>query len=252
MYRCGKALSKKANSRVQQKILSLWSGKGKKREPISYKQIALSLKDDGVSERTVVRYLLKLVEDGKLEKIVRCYKKTFYRPYDNVWETLAESKQQFQISEESLSRIGVYVMNSLRESITDAKKTTEQFHDRLWQEICSVPDQEQNSSANFDKAMKLVLREEKPTEEERKELNKLVKSLIEDGLLTALTCQPVFTRLYTEKELPEIIQENIWELTKKFMNIWTFLYKHPWAVPELEENLGKEISYNDLSTRPQK
>lgn len=245
-------MSKKANSRVQQKILSLWSGMGKKREPVSYKKIASSLKDDGVSERTVARYLLKLVEEGKLEKIERGYKKTFYRPYDRVWDNLVESKQQFQISEESLSRIGAYVMNTLKATITDAEKTTEQFYHRVWEEICAVPDHEQNSHANFDKAMELVLREKKPTEEERKELNKLIKSLVKDGLLTALTCQPVFTRIYTEKELPEIVQENIWELTKKFMNIWAFLYKHPWAVPELEENLGKEISFNDLSKRLQK
>jgi DNA-binding transcriptional ArsR family regulator len=235
-------LSKKANRRVQQKILSLWSGMGKEKEPVSYKQIVSSLKNDGVSERTVARYLLKLVEDGKLEKIERGYKKTFYRPYDKVWDNLVESKQQFQISEESLNRIGAYVMNTLSATITDAQKTTEQFQRRVWEDICSVPEYEQNSNANFDKAMDLVLHEKKPTEEERKELNKLIKSLVEDGLLPTLTCPPVFARLYTEEELPEIVQANIWELVKKFMNIWAFLYKHPWAVPEVEENLSKKIS----------
>ena len=159
-----------------------------------------------------------------------------------IWENLVESKQQFQISEEALSRIGNYVMNALSTTIADAEKTTEQLRARVWEKICSVPENEQNSNETLEKAMDLVLREKRTSVEEQTELNALTRSLIEDALLPALTCSPVFSRLYSEKELPEIVQDNVWELVKKFMTIWTFLYKHPWAVSELEENLNKKFS----------
>jgi hypothetical protein len=237
-------MPEKMNDRVQQKIISLWSGTPKEKELISYKQIVITLKRDGVSERTVARRLLALVRENKLEKIEQGYKKTFYRPNKEFWENIVHSKQQFLVSEESLRRIGTYVMNTLSVTIADTEKTSKQIESQLWEKISSlVPkDEPADTSDAFTKAMDLVLKEKSLTEEERKELFVLSDSLIRGSILQALTNPIVFARLRTGEDLANIVEEDVWKLVKTFMAIWVFLYKHPNAVTELEEHLQRIIT----------
>lgn len=71
------------------KLLALWIGRETKW--LTYKEIVNALKDQGISERTVARYLLALIHDRKLMKEERGYKKTFYRPYDEFIQHLARA-----------------------------------------------------------------------------------------------------------------------------------------------------------------
>lgn len=234
-------MSKKIGGRVQQKILSLWTEETKEKL-ISYKEIVYILKNDGISERTVARYLLTLVNQNKLDKIVRGYKKTFYQPSKEFWENFSQPVQQFQITEESLKRIGTYVINTLTAAIVDAEETTKQTNTSLWEKISSlVPDNKIDDSWAFTKAMDMVLNEKDPTEEEKKELHELVDSLIKQGLILPLSNPTVFARLDTEKDITCTLQEDIWGLVKSFMAVWTFLYKHPQAVREFEKYLQKMV-----------
>ena len=226
-------LPKKGNTRIEQKILSLWTNSSKDQK-ISYKQIVNTLKTDGVSERTVARHLLTLVEENKLEKVELGYNKTFYKPNELFWNTLGKSNDLFLIIEESLRRIGAYTINSL-------KTAKEEAH--LWSEINSrLPENEKgDSTPAFAEAMDFVLKEKRLTDNELKELNTLVDSLIKGTVLRALTDQTVFSKLTPSDELPYVLQENIWKLVKQFMAVWVFLYKHPSGVPELENYLKKII-----------
>jgi DNA-binding transcriptional ArsR family regulator len=233
-------MPKEANKQIEQKILSLWT-KATKDELVSYKELIKILKSDGVSERTVARHLLTLMKENKLEKIEQGYKKTFYKPTEEFWKNASYLKKQSQIHEESLKRIGTYIMNRLNAAIENAEETTKYAETTVWEKISEfLPnDESADDTEAFEKGMEAFLNEKKLTEGQRKELYSLVDSLIKDGICQALTDPTVFARLQPKEELPYILEEYIWKIVRAFMAVWIFLYEHPYAVPELESHLLK-------------
>lgn len=229
--------------KITHKLLALWTGREK--DWLTYKQIVSELKRFGVSERTIVRYLSILTRERKLIKEERGYKKTFYRPHDQFWEALSHSKEWLRISEESLSRIGKYVMDTLKKSIIDAEETTKLIEKLLPKEIDKLPENEKNTDEGVEKAIDHVLRRESLSDEELKVLASLVSALLRNVSL-CLSNPYVFGRIGSQEDLASILDDDIWSLVLSYMKLWSFLYEHPAAVSEFKKymrNVLQETSH---------
>jgi hypothetical protein len=227
------------------KILSLWeenkndSSEKKEFEWLKYKEILQETKKYGLSQKTTVRYLNALVNEGKLEKDERGYKKTYYRPTKEVWEEIEHNDQRYRIGEKSLKLIGRYVMDTL-------SKIAQEDESEVWEKIAKLsPDDGSDTTQAFDEAMDDFIKERKLTQQEKNELFSLVISLFKDSLFQTITNRTIFTGVEPKLELPNLLQENIWKITKSYMALWTFVKKHPGAILELEEIQKKFIK--DLS-----
>ena len=226
-------MPKREHGRIEQKMLALWSRRDNEGKWTSYKEIVGDLKSVGVSERTVARYLSALVAEQKLEKVERGYKKTFYRPAEKFWESLSRSKQ-FRISEESLSRIGKYVMDVLEKTTADAEETTKLIEELAQEEHNKLPENEKDSDEGWEKAIDHVFSEATIKEDERKALHALVDSLLKDAIYHCLTNPYVLGRIADTETLASILQDDIWDLVSRYMDVWVFLYKHPGTVSEFK------------------
>jgi len=212
-------------------ILDLWA-EDQAKEIQHWVLIKKIVEMKNVTERHAERYLQILKEEKKLEPIKKGSKAVFYKPYKEAWEDYVSMKQRAGL-------IGTYVNEALSNSIADAKKITTRINDQLWNEINSntIDGYDGNAEA-FDKAMDCVLCE-KPTTDERKKFYLFYDSLIK-SCLQPLRDPTVFARLLTEGELPEIVEEQVDNLVRKYMAMWDFLYKHPRAASEVNESLEED------------
>jgi signal recognition particle GTPase len=226
-------MPKRERGRIEQKMLALWSRRGNAAKWTSYKDIVGNLKSVGVSERTVARYLSALVAEQKLEKMESGYKKTFYRPAEKFWESLSRSKQ-FSISEESLSRIGKYVMDVLEKTTIDAKETTKLIEELVQEKYNKLPENEKDSAEGWEKAIDNVFSEAATEEDERRTLDASVDSLLKDTIYHCLTNPYVLGRIADTETLASILQDDIWDLVSRYIDVWVFLYKHPGTVSEFK------------------
>jgi hypothetical protein len=229
-------MPKREHGRIEQKMLALWSRRGNAAKWVSYKDIVGGLKSVGVSERTVARYLSALVAEQKLERVERGYKKTFYRPAGKFWESLSRSKQ-FRISEESLGRVGKYVLDVLEKTITDAEEATKLIKELVQEKYNKLPENEKDSAEGWLKAIDHVFSEATIKEEERKALDALIDNLLKSTLYHSLTNPHVLGRIVDTETLASILQDNIWDLVSSYMDVWVFLYKHPGAVSEFKRQV---------------
>lgn len=219
-------------------ILSLWEKNQDSKEKgeawLKYKQILEEAKNLGLSQRTVVRYLNTLVNEGKLEKNERGYKKTYYRPTKDFWAEIEHYNQQYRISEKSLEPIGKYVMDTLRKTITETKNIEEDYRE-VWEKIVELSSDNCDTTPAFTQAMGTFIKNRKLDQKEKKELDLLVSSLFNGSIIQSLTNPLIFARVEEKDELPAILEEDVWSLVKSFIDLWTFVYKHPGAVLELED-----------------
>lgn len=133
---------------IEEAILDLWIGK--ENDEIPYKDIANELENQGVSKRTVPRYLFTLIKKGALERIERGYKRTFYKPKEDFYQEYLYLKKKTRQSQESLKEISQYVMDSLTKSIAESKPLTEQLYNRVWSEIYSVTKKDEGNTEIFE------------------------------------------------------------------------------------------------------
>lgn len=226
------------------KLLALWAGR--ERKWLTYKEIVIGLQAHRISERTVDRYLSTLVREGKLIRKERGYKKTFYRPHDQFWEAISHSREQFRISEESLSRIGKSVMDALNKSIIDAEETTKQIEKLVQKEVDKLPENEKDTDEGIEKAIEYVLSGGSLNDQEHKTLVSLVGALLRNVCLY-LSNPYVFGRIVSPEDLASILDDDIRWLVSSYMKLWSFLYEHPAAVPEFKGIC--ERSFGKLSIR---
>lgn len=235
-------MPKRERGRIEQKMLALWSRKVNEGKWASYKEIVGDLNSMGVSERTVARYLSALVAEQKLEKVERGYKKTFYRPHGKFWESLSRSKQ-FRISEESLSRIGKYVTDVLEKTTIDAEETTKLIEELVQEEHNKLPENEKHSAEGWEKAIDHVFSEAAAEKDERRTLDALVDSLLKDTIYPGLTNPYVLGRIASTETLASILQDDIWDLVSRYMDVWVFLYKHPGTVSEFKKHVKSACAF---------
>lgn len=225
-------------------ILSLWEKKQGANEEtenwLKYKQILEEAKKLGLSQRTVVRYLNALVKEGKLDRDERGYKKTFYRPTKDFWAEIEHDNQQYRISEKSLESIGRYVMETLSNTIAETK-TAKSDYTEVWEKINELSPEDGDTTDAFTKAMDSFFKSRKLTQQEKNDIHILIISFLNDNLFRSLTNPTIFSRVESEYDLPSMLEDDIWNLVKSFMDIWSFIYKHPGAVLEIE-NLRNTLS----------
>lgn len=216
------------------KILSLWesnkqdSDKGRENW-LKYKLILEEMKKYGLSQRTIVRYLNALVNEGKLEKEERGYKRTFYRPTQDFWEDIKHENQRFLKATKALEPIAAFVMEHLK-ATTNENKAAEDEGDKNWKKIVAAG----GEGEAFEEVMDAFFEEKKLTKQEETELLSLVRSLFNDALLNNLTDRAVFSYIESTSDLPDTVQNGVWETVKAYLALWKYIYKHPGAVVELE------------------
>jgi DNA-binding transcriptional ArsR family regulator len=229
--------------KVTHQILALWSGREK--EWLTYKQITSELKKTNVSERTVARYLLTLTGDGKLDKNERGYKKTFYKPREDFLKTLRPSLDWIRINEESLGRIGKYVMDVMIKTVEESGKTTKSIRKRLDKEISNLSENEEFAD-NVEEIVSDILAKETLTNNEEAEFYSLLKNLIQETIYFDLSSPYVLGRIVDREELASILRDNIRSVVESYMHLWAYMYKHPAALLELKQcmNLQRHVGSN--------
>lgn len=213
-------------------ILDIWLEDGK--AEIQHKDlIEKIIERKNVQNRQAERYLAILRLEEKLEAIPKGPKNIFYKPTSKGWNNYLWLKEQSKF-------IGKYLADSLDKTISETKELNSRLYNRVWKEIGSNPksNKAETSTEAFDIAMNHVLYEDS-TKKELKTFYSHFHSLIR-SCLQPLTEHTVFSRLLTEEELPEIIQEQVAQLIRAYMDIWDFVYKHPTVVSELEKIIEHE------------
>ena len=184
-----------------------------------------------VGERQAIRDLQVLRIQKKVEPR-KDSKNMFYKANQiSLKEYLDSKKRNIQI--------GLLVQVALSQSVAEAKETTSLLTNQLWEEIDAKTKDlgDEDTSEAFDLAINHIL-SKKPTEEELKRFYSLYEALMK-GCLQPLADPTVFSRLVTEDELPQIIEDQVVTLIEEFMTMWGFLYKHPGVVLELNEILTR-------------
>lgn len=217
------------------KLLALWAGK--QDEWLKYKEIVNALKDQGIGERTANRYLATLVHDGKLDKEERGYKRTFYRPNEDFLHKLSQLPDWLRIHEESLNRIGSYVMSTVEEAVIGAEETTE----KIRKEIDSLPEHEKDSDERIVEAVFGVLSKRALTEKEGRELTLLFNSLL-GKIYNCLSNPYVHGRIADPDQVAPIMDEDIWSVVCGYMDVWRFIYEHPGALLQFKREYESTVS----------
>jgi hypothetical protein len=221
------------------KLFALWTGR--ESEWLTYKEIISRLKEDGISERTVARYLSILVHNKKLMKEERGYKKTFYRPYDEFMHTLSLSRDLFRIHEESLSRIGKEIVRKFEKTLVDSKEIGDRILELISEEIDKIPE-EKRSDEEVAEAIINVLSRERLTELDSKILVSLVDRFLFDAFYYPLS-DPYGCVGTTEPFVDiDILERNVSLLLSSYMNLWSFMYKHPGASFEFQKYIKEKFS----------
>jgi len=231
-------MPRKPTTMFEEKILSIWGGEEKvysDLEPICGTDLKDKLGKLGVQERNRDRYLTKFTNRGWLEKSQWNKREVAYKPTEKFWDDIVGFKKQLRVSKESLNQVGTYVIEALEKSIMEAEEITDIIEPKVWGYIVSKPEEEQAYS--FDEAMDNALKE-KPTEKDLKKAYSLLDDLI-GNCIRPVADPTVFLRIESKYTLPEIIEENMWNISKSFMTLWDFLYKHPIVISELREYLEK-------------
>lgn len=230
-------MSEEREPKVAHKLFALWVNR--ETEWLKYKDIIGELERLGVSERTIARYLSKLTRERKLLKEERGYKKTFYRPSRDSLKALLSSLDQIRVHEESLSRIGKYVMDTMVESVVETEETTKRIQNRVEREIeKSLKNGE--DSEEYEKVIIRVLAKETLTKEESKIFASLLDQLTES--IDSLSNYHVFGRITDSEELASILDDNIWSIVSAYMHVWIFMYKHPRAFLNLKRLRQSRLS----------
>lgn len=235
--------------RTSNKVLALWIRKETKW--LTYKEIVKKLKEDGVSERTVARYLRTLVRDDKLLKEERGYKKTFYRPRDEFLHKLHLSYGDWiRIHEEYLTHIGKEIISRFERALAASKETDERITKLICEEIDKISEERTTLTQDeiFENAIYNVLSKEKLQEPD----SKILASLVTSFLLNAF-CDP-FSNPYgcagtiEPHVLLSNLESEIMLLMESYMNLWSFMYMLPGASFKFE-NYIKEAFPGIFSLR---
>jgi len=224
------------------KILSLWTGK--ESDWLTYKEIVKKLRDEGVSERTIARYLSTLVSDKKLAKEERGYKKTFYRPYDEFLQTLSLSRDWFRVHEVFLGRIGREIMNKIEQSLLDAEETGKRINKLICQEIdkASKKNPTQTAEENAEEAFRKVLSREKLEEQEFQILLSMVKRFLYDAFYLPLSDPYECAGMVEPHILVNELQNKIRSLLSSYVDLYSFMYEHPGASFEFEKYMRENFT----------
>ena len=216
-------------------MLALWTGR--KQDWLTYKEIVKGLRGYGISDRTVDRYLATLVREGKLSKEERGYKKAFYRPRDEFLQELSQSRDWLRIHEESLSRIGEYVMDMMENAVIDAKETTE----KIRKEIDNQLEREKDSEEGILKAVFNALSKQALTKKESRMLTSLLNGLF-TTIYDCLSNPYVHGRIADLDQLAPIMEDDIRSVVSAYMDVWRFIYEHPSALLQVEREHGRTAS----------
>jgi hypothetical protein len=229
----------KKKQKVTHELLSLWADKEK--EWLTYKQIVTELKQRGVSERTTVRYLKRLVREGKLVREERGYKKTFYKPDEDFLEMLYPSLDWIRIHEEFLvQRIKEIAAAKFEAAITDSRETDERINKLISEEIDKIS-KETPSDEEVNEAICSVLSRERLTESDFKILTSLVNRLLLKAIYRPFS-HPFGHAGTTEPYIAiSNLESSISLLLSTYMDLWAFMYKHPAASFEFEKHMQKEF-----------
>jgi hypothetical protein len=230
-----KMQGKEKEERTTHKLLALWAGR--KQDWLTYKEIVKGLRGFGIGDRTVDRYLATLVRDGKLSKEERGYKKTFYTPRNEFLQELSQSRDWLRIYEESLSRIGEYVMGMTETAVIDSKETTEKIRD----EIDNLSEYERDSDERIMKAVSKILSKQTLTKKERKMLNSLLDRLF-DTIYRCLSNPYVHGRIADPDEVASTVDDDVRSVVSAYMNAWKFIYEHPGGLLRVREKYAKGAS----------
>ena len=231
-------MPREKSKEVEEKILGLWIGREEKE--FSYKFIVEEMEKEGFNKRTIDRYLFALRNNKLDRRIERRPKRTFYKPKIKFWKEYLPMRQIADQQIESLTSLGPYIVNCVSKSIEESKEKTALLYDRVWKEIGSNYDEdnEEDSTDIFDKATDHIIRE-RPKKEDLQAFHRLYEKLIEN-FASPLMYREVFSRLVLEEEVHRDVTFQIWQLIKSYMAMWDFLYKHPETVSEMEEIFAEE------------
>lgn len=221
------------------KILALWTGR--KTEWLTYKEIVDALKEHGISERTVARYLATLVRDMKLMKEERGYKKTFYKPYDVFWHRLSLSRDWFHIHEESLCRMGTEVINRMERSIVASKEADERIEKLISEEIDKMPKENLTEDEVYAEAIHNVLSKQRLTEAESKTLASLIESFLHEAFYDSLANPYGCAGTIEPYVLASTLEHEIRSLISSYMRVWSFMYMHPGASFEFQKYIQQKF-----------
>lgn len=235
VWRGTKVKAKEREGRTTHKLLALWTGR--KQDWLTYKEIVKGLEDFGISDRTVDRYLTALVKAGKLVKEERGYKRTFYRPRDEFLQELSQSRDWLRIHEESLSRIGKYVMDMMEKSVIDVKEITEKIRN----EIDNLLEREEDSEEGILKAVFHVLSNRALTKKERKMLTSLLDGLF-NKIYHCLSNPYVHGRIANLDQLASTMDDDIRSVVSAYMDVWRFIYEHPGALLQFKREYESTAS----------
>lgn len=230
--------SREGGLKTTQKLLALWTGK--EATWLTYKEIVNTLRDHGIGERTVARYLASLVHSRKLMKEERGYKKTFYKPYDEFLRRLSLSRDFFGVIEESFSLRAKDIVNRYERTILDSKEADERISKLIVDEIDRIPEGSR-SDEDVAKVMYKVLSREKLTESDSKILVSKVERFLFEAFYHFLAdpfgCAGVFEPHINLTSLERAISL----LLSHYMELWAFIYEHPGASFEFEKYMREKF-----------
>lgn len=226
--------------RISNKVLALWIRKETKW--LTYKEIVQKLRDDGVSERTIARYLRTLVRDDKLLKEERGYKKTFYRPPDEFLHKLHLSYGDWiRIHEEYLSHIGKEISSRFERALAASEETDERISKLISEEIEKIS-KDTPSEDEIAEAIYSVLSREKLAESGYKTLVSLVERFMFEAFYRPLSNPYGCAGTIEPHVVISNLEGEIRLLLSSYMDLWSFMYMVPGASFEFEKYMRKKFA----------
>lgn len=222
-------------------MLSLWVNR--EDEWLSYKEIVKEAKIVGLPERTLVRYLSKLVEEMKLVKEERGYKKTFYKPFDRFLDQLHKSRDYFRVYEVTLSKLGAELVDGLEKTILESRDTDERIENQICEELEKMPahmvKEPPWESPAYSDAIANVLSREKLSTEDREMLQQRISSFLVENFLISFSSVPCAGTIEPHL-LIEFFSNQIGRMVLSYAELWYFLYKRPGASSEFESYITEK------------
>lgn len=228
----------KLNVQKVHRIFSLWTNR--ENEWLTYKDIVKDIKSFGISERTLARYLSRLVQEGKLVKEERGYKRTFYKPYDRFMDQLRKSRDLFRVYEANLSKLGPELVDGLEKAILESRDTDERIENLICDEIEKMPAEEGEEEFVASKAISNVLSREKLSTSDRESLHEMIEPFLAENFYRDLSNVPCAGTIEPHL-LIEFFSNNIQRMVLSYAELWYFLYKNPGASFEFESYMSEKI-----------
>jgi hypothetical protein len=183
-------------------------------EWLTYKQLVEWAEKKGISERSVIRYLSALTQTKIIEKSETSYKRTLYKPYPKMWETLVTMRTKLVNEQEE------YFCDDVKDIITNQFEKTIAWYEEY--------------GKNKNPYAKLA-------EDDRKQLKTLTAKLLNDLKIT-------LAGNYLNPDIDphaiyDLLANNLTELISDQMALWSFIAVTPRAAEEFRKQMDEFLKH---------